>query len=72
MPRLNVSNLSQDKNISSGITLKAGNRLVGREDEDKEEELLRQAIALSEENDKEGEDDDEELLRQAIALSLED
>ena len=46
-----------------------GNRLVGREDEDKEEKLLRQAFALS---DKEEEDDDEELLRQAIALSLED
>ena len=46
-----------------------GNRLVGREDEDKEEKLLRQATALS---DKEEEDDDEELLRQAIALSLQD
>ena len=55
--------------INSG---KAGNCLVGREDEDEEEELLRQAIALSEENEKEEEDDDEELLRHAIALSLED
>ena len=35
---------------------------------EEEEELLRQAIALSEEN----ENDEEELLRQAIALSLED
>ena len=34
-----------------------------------EEEALRRAIALSEENEKE--DDEEELLRQAIALSLE-
>ena len=46
------------------------NCLVGDEDEYKEEELLRQAIALSEEND--NEEDEEELLRQAIALSLED
>ena len=37
----------------------------GREEE---EELLRQAIALSEKNEKEIEE--EELLRQAIALSL--
>ena len=37
-----------------------------------EEELLRQAIALSEENEKENENDEEELLRRAIALSLED
>ena len=44
--------------------------LLGNEDEDKEEELLSQAIALSEEN--ENEEDEEELLRQAIALSLED
>ena len=43
-------------------------RDVGNDDE--EEELLRQAIALSEEN--ENENDEEELLRQAIALSLED
>ena len=42
--------------------------LVGTKDE--KEELLRQAIALSEENEKE--EDEEELLRQAIALSLED
>ena len=41
-------------------------RDVGNDDE--EEELLSQAIALSEEN----ENDEEELLRQAIALSLED
>ena len=42
-------------------------RLLGNEDED-EEELLDQAIALSEEN--EGENDEEELLKRAIALSL--
>ena len=45
------------------------NCLPCNEDENEEEELLRQAIALS---DKEEENDDEELLRQAIALSLED
>ena len=39
------------------------------EDEDEEDELLRQAITLSEENAEEN--DEEELLRQAIALSLE-
>ena len=43
--------------------------LLGYEDEN-EEELLKQAIALSEENV--NENDKEELLRQAIALSLED
>ena len=41
---------------------------VGNKDENKEK--LREAIALSEEN--ENENDEEELLRQAIALSLED
>jgi len=41
--------------------------LVGKDDED--EELLRQAIALSKENEKE--ETEEELLRQAIVLSLE-
>ena len=46
------------------------NCLVGDEDEYEEKKLLRQAIALSEEN--ETENDEEELLRQAIALSLED
>ena len=46
--------------------MEAPSCLVGKEDED--EELLNQAIALSEEN----ENDEEELLRQAIALSLED
>ena len=46
------------------------NCIVGDKDEYEEEELLRQAIALSEEN--ENENDEEELLRQAIALSLED
>ena len=35
----------------------------------REEELLSEAIALSEGNEKE--DDEEELLRQAIAMSLE-
>ena len=44
--------------------------LFGNKDEQEENELLRQAIALSEEN--ENEEDAEELLRQAIALSLED
>ena len=44
--------------------------LVCHRDEIKEEELSRQAIALSEEN--ENENNEEELLRQAIALSLED
>ena len=43
--------------------------LVGNEDEDVEE-LLSQAIALSEENEEVN--DEEELLKQAIALSLED
>ena len=43
--------------------------LVGNKNENEDEELLNQAIALSEEN--ENEDDEEELLRQAIALSLE-
>ena len=42
--------------------------LVGNKVENKEEEQLSQAIALSEEND--NEEDEEELLRQAIALSL--
>ena len=42
--------------------------LVGNEDEDVEE-LLSQAIALSEENEEEI--DEEELLKRAIALSLE-
>ena len=44
--------------------------LVVNKDQNKEEELLSQAIALSLEN--EIEEDEEELLRQAIALSLED
>ena len=44
--------------------------LVGNKDEKEEEELLSQAIALSEEDEREN--DEEELLRQAIALSLED
>ena len=43
--------------------------LLGYEDEN-EEELLKQAIALSEETEEDN--DEEELLRQAIALSLED
>ena len=43
--------------------------LLGKDNEDKE--LVSQAIALSEENEKE-DDDEAELLRQAIALSLED
>ena len=42
---------------------------VGNEDEKEDEELLGQAIALSEENEEDKEE--EELLRQAIALSLE-
>ena len=46
----------------------AGACLVGRKDENKE--LLKEAIALPEENEKEN--DEEELLRKAIALSLED
>ena len=44
--------------------------LFCEEDEKEEDELLSQAIALSEEN--ETENDEEELLRRAIALSLED
>ena len=44
------------------------NCMIDNDNENKEEELLRQAINLSEEN----ENDEEELLRQAIALSLED
>ena len=44
--------------------------LVGNKDENKDEELLSEAIALSEENKKEN--DEEELLSQAIALWLED
>ena len=56
---------------------------VGLEDEEEEEKLLKQAIALSlegtEENDngeednneKDEEEEEEELFRQAIALSLE-
>ena len=44
--------------------------LVGNKDENKGEEQLSQAIALSEEND--NEEDEEELLTRAIALSLED
>ena len=43
---------------------------LGNKDENKDEELLSQVIALSEEND--NEEDEEELLRQAIAMSLED
>ena len=39
-------------------------------DENKQEELFRQDITLSEENENEKEEED--LLRQAIALSLED
>ena len=56
---------------------------VGRVDEDEEEKLLKQAIALSLEGaeeeyntDKEaqdyGADKEEELLKQAIAVSLEE
>ena len=41
----------------------------GNDDQNEEEELLSQAIALSEENEEENYE--EELLRQAIALSLE-
>ena len=52
----------KDKGVSSGESTTC---LHGKEDE-----LLSQAIALSEEN--ENENDEEELLRQAIALSLED
>ena len=44
--------------------------VVNKDEQNEEEELLSQAIALSEENKKEN--DEEELLRQAIALSLED
>ena len=44
--------------------------LVVSKDQKEDEELLSQAIALSEEND--NEEDEEELLRQAIAMSLED
>ena len=40
-------------------------RLFGDKDENQDEELLNQAIALPEANE------EEELLRQAIALSLE-
>ena len=45
------------------------NCLDCNEDQNKEEVLVRQAIALSEENEEEN--DDEELLRRAIAMSLE-
>ena len=61
---------------------------IGREDEEEEEKLLKQAIALSlegaekhdngeEDNieqdaEEDGEEEEEELLRQAIALSLEE
>ena len=40
--------------------------------DDEDKGLLKQGIALSEENEKDDDDDEEELLRQAIALSLED
>jgi len=43
--------------------------LTSAKNDHEEEELLSQAIALSEEN--ENVKDEEELLRQAIALSLE-
>ena len=46
----------------------AATSLVDNKDE--EQELLRQAFALSEENEEEN--DEDELLRQAIAMSLED
>ena len=59
--------MTKDKILTLGDAKKA---LVGNEDQNKEEELLSQAITPSEEN--EIEEDEEELLRQAIALSLED
>ena len=42
---------------------------VNKDGQEEEEEVLSQAIALSEEH--EDENDEEELLRKAIALSLE-
>ena len=54
--------MTKDKILTLGDAEKG---LVVNKDQNKEEELLGQAIALSEENE-------EELLRQAIALSLED
>ena len=60
--------MTKDKIQPLGDAEKA---FVGNKDENKEEEeQLRPAIALSEENA--NEEDEEELLRQAIALSLED
>ena len=60
--------------LTSGVaerdSRETANYLACNEDENEEEELLRKAIALSEENEEEG--DEEELLRQAIALSMED
>ena len=44
--------------------------LVGKKNENQEEEFLRQVTANPGENEKEN--DEEELLRRAIALSLED
>ena len=41
-------------------------------EEDDEEKLLRQAIALSLEGTEEVDKEDEELLKQAIAMSLAD
>ena len=67
----------------SGDSSEGMDSSVGLEDEE-EEKLLKQAIALSlegeEENDngeednieQDGEEEEEELLRQAIALSLEE
>ena len=53
------------------ISGEAGNCLVGRKHEkDEKEELLSQAITLSDENEEEN--DEKELLRQAIALSLDE
>ena len=52
---------------AEGDSGEAATCLDGEKDE---KEILRQAIALSEKNEKE--DDEDEILKQAIALSLED
>ena len=53
---------------AGGVSEGMANCLPGIEVENKEEEILSQAIALAEEN----ENNKEELLRQANALSLQD
>ena len=48
-----------------------GSPLIGNEEDD-EEKLLRQAIALCLEGTEEADKEDEELLKQAITMSLAD